>query len=169
MEFALSGDFNYTGAQKEAPLLQNYIRYVNMEMNAACAPNGWDCADWQKPAANNIGDWGAIPYYYARFLVASQLANNKPAVPIGLILAAKGGKCIDYFASAETMAACPNAPRCDEAGRHFNECIKPLSGMALSTALWYQVCTLVCVINEPYSCSIRVVVVGYIRTYMQRF
>jgi len=93
---------------------------------------------WLALKNREIGECSAVAYYFA-----DHWAKNSK-VPLGLIIAAEGGKIVETFMSSESLAALPSDIEVKATAKHnkpslmYNPMIHPLHGTTIKGVIWYQ-------------------------------
>ncbi len=119
------------------------LRLFTVKRTALLEPTDDVRGEWREAAPLSVRDFSATAYYFGRML------REQLDVPVGLLCVAWGGSACEAWMDREMLAAFPQAElpttEADVAKRQqrcptalYNGMLKPLIGMAMRGAIWYQ-------------------------------
>jgi sialate O-acetylesterase len=145
MEMPMKGFKNQPVENSNIDILNSnnfQIRLFTVKRNASLVPQTDVSGQWQEASSETVKEFSATAYYFGRLL------NKTIHVPVGLILSAWGGSCIEAWMSEDMLKAFPQVkiPTTEEGIKDKNRAptmlyqamINPLAGLSIKGFIWYQ-------------------------------
>lgn len=116
------------------------VRLFKIERTSANTPQTALKATWKSSSAENISDFSAVGYQFARML------QKQLHVPIGIVESAFGGTPIEAWMKSSSLAGFTDYPvktdttttTRNDASMLFNAMINPIVGFNIKGLIWYQ-------------------------------
>lgn len=116
------------------------VRLFKIERTWANTPRTTLKASWKNSSAENISDFSAVGYQFARML------QKHLKVPVGIIESAFGGTPIEAWMKSSSLTGFTDYPvktdttttTRNDASMLFNAMINPIAGFNIKGTIWYQ-------------------------------
>jgi sialate O-acetylesterase len=118
------------------------IRLFTVKRNSTIEPQSDVIGQWEEATPETVKEFSATGYYFGRLL--QQTLN----VPVGLLLSAWGGSCVEAWMNEDMLRAFPSVkiPKTEADIKEKNRTpttlyqamIQPLVGLTMKGIIWYQ-------------------------------
>ena len=145
MEMPMKGFKNQPVENSNMDILKSAnpkIRIFTIKRNSTIDIQKDLSGQWQEATPESVKEFSATAYYFGRLL------NQSLNVPVGLVLSAWGGSCIEAWMSEDMLRAFPqvNIPKnksdIKEENRTpttlYQAMINPIVGLTIKGVIWYQ-------------------------------